>query len=114
MQYILMYLRAHNAIKGNNTEECGGNVFISYFRLLAKFFICFYVPLIKSLEMQHVSAISFPAKWGWIRRPNVSHWGGLPLPRRRGRRWACMRNLYNFIHFKKLIKITAVHHGTNA
>lgn len=65
MQYILMYLRAHNAIKGNNSEEWGGNVFISYFRLLAKFFICFYVPLIKSLEMQHVSAISFPAKW-WV------------------------------------------------
>lgn len=36
-------------------------IYVSYFHLLAKFFICFYAALIKSLEMQHVSPFALAA-----------------------------------------------------
>lgn len=46
-------------------------IYVSYFHLLAKFFICFYAALIRSLEMQHVSPFALAA--GLIPIP-------LPLP----------------------------------
>lgn len=36
-------------------------IYVSYFHLLAKFFICFYAALIRSLEMQHVSPFALAA-----------------------------------------------------
>lgn len=68
-------------------------IYVSYFHLLAKFFICFYAALIRSLEMQHVSPFALAAGLIPIPLPlplppqdvpvggvAVGEWGGALLP----------------------------------